>query len=75
MCGISLKQLMALNQHPYDQRTGKDGKSDHLMRDFVLLIRLITAGTGMRYSLFINQENPLKVEVMVSASCLIQNKV
>merc|ERR1740124_969107 len=36
------------------------------MRDFVQLIKLITAGTGMGYSLLINKENPLKVKVMVS---------
>merc|ERR1740124_559751 len=66
MCGISLEQLMVLKQHPLYHRTGKNGKSDYLMRDFVQLIKLITAGTGMGYSLLINKENPLKVKVMVS---------
>merc|ERR1740124_1532991 len=66
MCGISLEQLMALKQHPLYYRTGKNGKSDYLMRDFVRLLKLITAGTGMGYSLLINKENPLKAKVMVS---------
>merc|ERR1740124_247265 len=65
-CGISLDQLMVLKQHPLYHRTGKNGKSDYLMRDFVRLLKLITAGTGMGYSLLINKENPLKVKVMVS---------
>jgi len=69
MCGISLEQLMVLKQHPLYHRTGKDGKSDYLMRDFVRLLQLITAGTGMGYSLLINKENPLKVKVMVSHAC------
>ena len=75
MCGISLDQLKALKQNPFCHRTGKNGKSDYLMRDFVLLIKLTTAGTGMGYSLLINKENPLKVKVMVLVSHLIQNKV
>merc|ERR1740124_1870812 len=66
MCGISLEQLMVLKQHPLYHRIGKNGKSDYLMRDFVRLIKLITAGTGMGYSLLINKANPLKVKVMVS---------
>merc|ERR1740124_835658 len=66
MCGISLEQLMVLKQHPLYHRTGKDGKSDYLMRDFVRLIKLITVGTGMGYSLLINKENPLKVKVIVT---------
>merc|ERR1740124_1249392 len=65
-CGISLDQLMVLKQHPLYHRTGKNGKSDYLMRDFVRLLKLITAGTGMGYSLLINKKNPLKVKVMVS---------
>merc|ERR1740124_775136 len=66
MCGISLEQLMVLKQHPFYHRTGKNGRSDYLMRDFVRLIKLITVGTGMGYSLLINKANPLKVKVMVS---------
>merc|ERR1740124_1086557 len=66
MCGISLDQLMVLKQHPLYHRTGKNGKSDYLMRDFVRLLKLITAGTGMGYSLLINKDNPLEVKVMVS---------
>jgi len=66
MCGISLDQLMVLKEHPLYHRTGENGKSDYLMRDFVILLKLITAGTGMGYSLLINKENPLKVKVMVS---------
>merc|ERR1740124_1116569 len=65
-CGISLDQLMVLKQHPLYHRIGKNGKSDYLMRDFVRLLKLITAGTGMGYSLLINKNNPLKVKVMVS---------
>merc|ERR1740124_889836 len=66
MCGISLEQLMVLKQHPLYHRTGKNGKSDYLMRDFVQLIKLITAGTGMGYSLLINKNNPLKAKVYIS---------
>merc|ERR1740124_1688175 len=66
MCGISLDQLMVLKQHPLYHRIDKNGRSDYLMRDFVLILKLITAGTGMGYSLLINKENPLKVKVMVS---------
>merc|ERR1740124_7043 len=66
MCGISLDQLKVLKQHPLYHRRGANGKSDYLMRDFVRLIKLITAGTGMGYSLLINKANPLKVKVMVS---------
>merc|ERR1740124_2183229 len=66
MCGISLEQLKVLKEHPLYHRKGKNGKSDYLMRDFVLLLKLITAGTGMGYSLLINKKNPLKVKVMVS---------
>merc|ERR1740124_584641 len=66
MCGISLEQLMAMKQHPLYYRTGKNGKSDYLMRDFVRLLKLITAGTGMGYSLLINKENPLKAKVWVT---------
>merc|ERR1740124_1820044 len=66
MCGISLEQLMVLKEHPLYHRTGNNGKSDYLMRDFVSLLKLITAGTGMGYSLLINKNNPLKVKVMVS---------
>ena len=75
MCGISLDQLMDLKQHPLYHITGKNGKINYLMRDFVILLKLITAGTGMGYSLLINKKNPLKVKVMVSVSHLIQNKV
>merc|ERR1740124_1703658 len=65
MCGISLEQLMALKKHPLYHRTGRNGKSDYLIRDFERLLKLITAGTGMGYSLLINKANPLKVKVMV----------
>ena len=75
MCGISLEHLIVLKQHPLYHRTGKDEKSDYLMKDFVRLLKLIAAGTGMGYSLLINKENPLKVKVLVSVSHLIQNKV
>merc|ERR1740124_2113491 len=57
---------MVLKQHPLYHRTDKNGRSDYLMRDFVRLIKLITAGTGVGYSLLINKANPLKVKVMVS---------
>merc|ERR1740124_1618513 len=57
---------MVLKQHPLYHRTGKNGKSDYLMRDFVRLLKLITAGTGMGDSLLINKDNPLEVKVMVS---------
>ena len=75
MCGVSLEQLMVLKHHPCYHRTGKIGKHDYLMHDFVRLLKLITADTGMEYSLLINKENQLKVNVMVSVSYLIQNKV
>ena len=75
MCGISLEQLMVLKEHPLYHRTGTNGKSDYLMRDLVLLLKLIAADTRMGCSLLINKNNPLKVKVMVSVSHLIQNKV
>ena len=46
-------------------REGKDGKP-YLMNDLVKDIKRITDGTGMGWSLLINQEEPLKAKVMVS---------
>ena len=66
MCGISLEQVMLLKQHPLYDRTGKDGKADYMMYDLVKHVKRITDGTGMGWSLLINQEEPLKAEVMVS---------
>ena len=63
-----------MKNHPFYNRKGKDGKNDYFMREFVeFVIKLITNGTGMGYSLLINQEKPLKAEVMVSVSNPIQN--
>ena len=65
MWGLSIEQVMFLKQHPCYNREGKDGKP-YLMNDLVKDIKRITDGTGMGWSLLINQEEPLKAKVMVS---------
>ena len=66
---VSLEQIQEMKMHPHYDRTGDNGKSNFLMREYVQsTIEPLTEGTGMGYALFMNQETPLKAQVMVSVS-------
>ena len=60
MWGITLKQLIGIQTH-------QKFDTNMSMYDVVnTIVKPMTAGTGMGYSLLLNQDKPLRAKVMVS---------
>ena len=68
-CGVSLEQIQKLKMHPLYHRVDEDGRPNYTMEEFCRdMIKPTTDGTGIGYALFHNQDDPLKVKIMVSVS-------
>jgi len=66
-CGVSLEQIQKLKMHPLYHRVDEDGRPNYTMEEFCRdMIKPTTDGTGICYALFHNQDDPLKVKIMVS---------